>query len=196
VLKKHANRVSSLQTILSMDIQTKTNEQFQQELLETNLKLTLAMQGRNMAWWKLDVPTDHITFDKNMVEMLGYPPENFTHYKDFTALVPPEDYNMAMDAMRKHFMGAVAKYEAEYRILTSSGKYEWFYDIDSVVSWDSGGLPLYVRGLVLDLTDRKQMEEDLKLSSVRLELAARAGGFGVWDFDIVNKILVWDDQML
>jgi len=100
-----------------------------------------------------------------------------------------------MEAMRRHFMGAVDKYEVEYRILTSSGKYKWFYDIGSVVSWDSGGLPLYVRGLVIDITNRKQMEEDLKLSSVRLELAARAGGFGVWDYDFVNNILVWDDQM-
>ena len=46
-----------------------------------------------------------------------------------------------------------------------------------------------------DITGRKQMEEELKLGSVRLELAARAGGVGVWDYDIVNDILVWDDQM-
>ena len=46
-----------------------------------------------------------------------------------------------------------------------------------------------------DITRRRQMEEYLKLESVRLELATRAGGVGVWDYDIVNNILFWDDQM-
>ena len=164
-------------------------------LRDNNSRMDLAMQVANMAWWEMDVATGNVTFDKRKTDMLGYSPEKFTHYKDFTDLVHPADHDRAMDAMRKHFMGAVDKYEAEYRILTRSGKYKWFYDIGSVVSWDSGGLPLYVRGLVLDITDRKQMEEELKLASVRLELAARAGGIGVWDYDIVNNILFWDNQM-
>ena len=46
-----------------------------------------------------------------------------------------------------------------------------------------------------DITRRRQMEEYLKLESVRLELATRAGGVGVWDYDIVNNNLFWDDQM-
>jgi len=72
-----------------MDFQHKTNEQLQLELLElrqdynslkelydkensmrkyaydemleTNLKLTLAMQGGSMAWWEMDVPTGNLT---------------------------------------------------------------------------------------------------------------------------------------
>ncbi len=43
--------------------------------------------------------------------------------------------------------------------------------------------------------ERKHAEEELKQLSARLTLAAHAGGVGVWDFDIVNNILVWDDQM-
>ncbi|MFZ4572670.1 MAG: PAS domain-containing protein, partial [Bacteroidales bacterium] len=38
-------------------------------------------------------------------------------------------------------------------------------------------------------------EEKLKQVSARAELAARAGGVGIWDYDIVNDILLWDDQM-
>jgi hypothetical protein len=29
-----------------------------------------------------------------------------------------------------------------------------------------------------------------------LELSARAGGVGIWDYDVVNNVLVWDDQMI
>jgi len=51
-------------------------------------------------------------------------------------------------------------------------------------------------GITHDITERKKAEDDLKQASTRLGLATRAGGVGVWDYDIVNNILLWDDQML
>ncbi|MEI7481593.1 MAG: PAS domain S-box protein [Elusimicrobiota bacterium] len=42
---------------------------------------------------------------------------------------------------------------------------------------------------------RRQAEDALKQISDRLILATRAGGVGVWDYDIAANKLVWDDQM-
>ena len=47
----------------------------------------------------------------------------------------------------------------------------------------------------MDITDRKQAEEALQQASSRLSLATRAGGVGIWDYDVVNNHLKWDDQM-
>ena len=196
--------ISSSKTNFAMDIQHKTNEQLQQELLElrqeynslkeicdkeksihkysydelleTNLKLTLAMQGGNMAWWEMDVPTGNVTFDKHKVEMLGYPLENFTHYKDFTALVHPNDYKSIMNAMKGHLYGTLDKYEAEYRILASSGEYIWFSDYGSVVKKDPDGKPLIVTGFVFNITDKKKEEERLLLISRAIESTSDAIG--------------------
>jgi PAS domain S-box-containing protein len=46
-----------------------------------------------------------------------------------------------------------------------------------------------------DITERKKAEEEVKRVSTRLALATFAGGVGVWDFDIVSNLLLWDDQM-
>lgn len=46
-----------------------------------------------------------------------------------------------------------------------------------------------------DITERKQSENNLKEVSARLQLATRAGGVGIWDYDVVNNVFVWDDQM-
>jgi PAS domain S-box-containing protein len=46
-----------------------------------------------------------------------------------------------------------------------------------------------------NITERKHMEDKLEESSTRLLLAARAGGVGIWDWDLINNILEWDDQM-
>ncbi len=46
-----------------------------------------------------------------------------------------------------------------------------------------------------DITARRQTELDLRHSADRLTLAVRAGGVGIWDFDVVHNRLTWDDQM-
>ncbi len=138
-------------------------------MLETNSKLALAMQGGNMAWWQMDVKTGNVTFDKHKVEMLGYAPENFKHYRDFTNLVHPNDYERIMDAMKGHLDGIFDKYEAEYRIMTKSGEYIWFYDYGSVVKKDSKGAPLICTGFVYNITERKQNEETLAKNEQMLQ---------------------------
>ena len=46
-----------------------------------------------------------------------------------------------------------------------------------------------------DIDARKQAEARLHEATERLTLAARAGGVGIFDYDIVNDSLVWDEQM-
>ena len=41
----------------------------------------------------------------------------------------------------------------------------------------------------------ERAERQLKQTTDRLSLAARAGGVGIWDYDVVDNRLVWDDQM-
>ncbi|MDW7731903.1 MAG: PAS domain S-box protein [Methanolobus sp.] len=46
-----------------------------------------------------------------------------------------------------------------------------------------------------DITEQKKAEEALQQTTDRLMLAARAANVGIWDYDIVNNVLVWDEQM-
>ena len=56
------------------------------------------------------------------------------------------------------------------------------------------GRDVWVTSLT-DITDRKKAEQEVNRVSARLALAAKAGGVGIWDFDVINNILIWDDQM-
>ncbi len=49
--------------------------------------------------------------------------------------------------------------------------------------------------VMTDITDRKQAEDLLRQTAERLSLATRAGGVGIWDFDVVKGKETWDDQM-
>lgn len=195
-----------------MYIHERTNEELQQEVLElrkeittlkatagksitrsncpeniseeTSLRLENALQGGNMAWWEMDVLTGGVTFAKRKVEMLGYSPENFKHYRDFTNLVHPEDYEKIMSAMRGHFQGVYEHYETEYRIKAKSGEYIWFYDFGSVVKKDANGAPLICTGFVYDITDKKKAEEKLQRSENMLQMV----------IDNYPGVIFWKDR--
>ncbi len=47
----------------------------------------------------------------------------------------------------------------------------------------------------LDITERKRAEQELRSSEERLALATRTGNIGIWDWDVTNNILLWDDSM-
>ncbi len=60
---------------------------------------------------------------------------------------------------------------------------------------DEAGNLIGYRGADKDITERKRTEEALRLATDRLELATRAGGVGVWDWDVASDTLTWDEQM-
>ncbi|MGA3012940.1 MAG: PAS domain S-box protein [Bacteroidales bacterium] len=49
--------------------------------------------------------------------------------------------------------------------------------------------------VVRDITDRKNAEEEIEHLLDRFNLATYSGGMGVWEWDIVNNNLLWDDKM-
>lgn len=57
------------------------------------------------------------------------------------------------------------------------------------------GETYYAVGSLRDITLRKKAEEELRNFSHRLTLASRAGGIGVWEWNLKDNTLIWDDLM-
>ncbi|HZW26408.1 MAG TPA: diguanylate cyclase [Gallionella sp.] len=57
------------------------------------------------------------------------------------------------------------------------------------------GLAFYQRGQREFLRLIGEQEEEQRKSAERLHLATEAAGVGVWEYDLVNQRLIWDDSM-
>ena len=129
----------------------------------------------------------------NIEKWFGWLPEDRVGTSGFST-VHPDD----LDRVGKVFYSLFDKDNAvktlEFRYQCKDGSYKPIELTAANLLNDP-----FIHGVLLnyrDITVRKQIEEELKQTSTRLALATRAGGVGVWDYDIVNNILLWDDQMI
>ncbi len=111
------------------------------------------LHSSEFAWWDWHIPTNKVSFNDLKVKWLGYDPKDFlgVGFEAFTSLLHPDDYEKAMEAMRKYLRGEEKLYKVDYRIKTVSGEYKWYMDRGIAVSMDKEKNPLRLRGIVLDL---------------------------------------------
>jgi PAS domain S-box-containing protein len=143
----------------------------------------------------MDCLTGDVAFSPRKAEMLGYSPDRFSHYTDFTDLIHPEDKEKAMQAMRDHLEGRAERYEVEYRIRNNDGSYLWLRDLGSVSDRGEGGAPLKVVGLVINITLLKEADEALRESEALLSTAGRITHFGGWSVNLAEQRVIWSDEV-
>lgn len=147
------------------------NKQLLNEKIQAD-KLEFAWSG-SLGHWYLNLKTKSVAFNPLKVQALGYSmeelPERIT-YDFFTDRLHPEDYQRTMDAMRSHMEGKTSVYECEYRIQAKDGRYMWFYDRGKITQRDARGKPEFVAGIVFDISEKKEKEQNLIHKNELLEM--------------------------
>ena len=168
---------------------TDITERKRSEMLikEYSGRLELTMESANMAWWELDLETGNVIFNKKKTDMLGYSQEQFHHYTDFTKLVHPDDYEPMMSSMKTLLDEKVEKYNSEYRIKAQSGEYIWFHDIGIISRRTNNGEPSTISGIVLNITERKHAEEEIKKTGQHYQALIEKAPDGIVLIDAEGK---------
>ena len=135
-----------------------------------------------------------LMWNKAAENIFGYSTDEMTG-KYLTQIIPQQLREQHAEGLKRvthggehHVIGKTVEITGRHKI----GK-EFPIEL-SLSEWETPAGKFFT-GIIRDITKRKQAEEKLKQLSARLSLAVRAGGIGVWDYDIVNDILDWDNQM-
>ena len=129
--------------------------------------------------------------NKRLAAIVGYTPDEVLGLT-FQQITLPEDLADSLNLLPQLETGASATWEKRY--IRKDGSLVWVR-LTSSAQRDAHGRIQHLLTLIEDIDDRKQAEEKLRESSERLSLATRAGGVGIWDYNVVDNTLVWDDQM-
>jgi len=100
---------------------------------------------------------------------LGYPVSRWLTEEDFwRSILHPEDRERAIASFHE-LSEAGCNHEFEYRAVAADGRVVWLRDIVRVILNDDG-TPGSLRGVMFDVTQRKQDEEKLEASFADLQL--------------------------
>ncbi len=109
--------------------------------------------------WEADATTFRFSFVSDQAErVLGYPVERWlsvpTFWKDH---LHPEDREWAVPFC-KSAVGEKRDHDFEYRMIAADGRVVWLRDLVTVVREDDR--PARLRGVMVDVTERKRAEEE------------------------------------
>ncbi len=140
-----------------------------QDLLrQSEERLDLALRGADLASWDWNIRTGEVIRNARWAEMRGFRLEEVKpHVDSWISGMHPDDRPQVQKMLSDYFQGVIPEYEAEFRALTKSGEWIWILDRGKVFSRDENGQPSRMVGTELDITERKRLEEDLRLSEAK-----------------------------
>jgi diguanylate cyclase len=120
----------------------------------------------------------------NVSKILGYTPAEMTApgfiYDD---LFHPEDKIRIRQDAKEYRRNNVIAYHQEYRLMTKSGEYRWFYDQTRCIR-DEAGVMIEIRGYLLDQTSLKETQAELAQKTQRLENIIEGTHAGTWEWNV------------
>ena len=119
-----------------------------------------------------------LVYVSHNINQVGYTAEEFlTGTVTFRDIVYPEDVERLGEEIKEYAEQDVEEYTQRYRIVTKSGDVRWVEDQTSVVR-DSEGNKIFNQGIVVDITERKLAEDNLRKSEEKFRRIVETAGEG------------------
>jgi len=137
-------------------------------LKESEARWNFALEGSGDGVWDWNAVTNEVFFSHQWKTMFGYADNEIgNNLSEWESRVHPDDLASCYADLEKHFSGESEIYMNEHRVLCKDHTYKWILDRGKVVAWQPDGKPARVIGTHTDITDRKQLEANLRNSIIK-----------------------------
>lgn len=112
----------------------------------------------------------------------------------FKEISHPEDLAKDLVKVQQLMNKEISVYKTDKRYIRRDGVIIWG-SLTLTATFNSEGQFLYNLGIIEDISERKRNEEEIRQLNERISTATHASKVGIWDWDVQNNVLKWDDQM-
>jgi PAS domain S-box-containing protein len=165
----------------------------EQALQESETRNRLMVETLPLIIYSVDAETPYSpSYVSANIQSLGYSIDEWYNTPDlWLSLLHPEDRDRVLQETETAIAGGGAT-ESEYRVVAKHGSVVWLHDRGRVVA-DSNGKRVW-QGVMLDITERKRIEAELKTNEKLLSEAERIAHFGSWEHDAASGEVKWSQE--
>lgn len=130
--------------------------------------LAEAQRMAQLGNWELDLTTGELIWSDEIYRIFNIDPQRFgASYEAFLEAIHPDDRE-SVDLAFKESVESKAPYDITHRLLMKDGTIKWVQE-RCETHYDGEGNPIRSIGTVLDITERKLAEDELKVAHDELE---------------------------
>jgi len=187
------NRVVKIRGIFQ-DITNR--KQTEVKLRESEERLQLTLKAAQIGVWDWDIKNDRWYASPIYYTMLGYEPVfGLSDRNVWLERAHPEDRAYVQAKIQSVLAKNFNEYGYEARMQHANGSYRWHHVLGFAIERDQAGSATRMLGIRMDITERKQAEEALRLGMAHLRLALEAAKAGVWEWDLRTNENTWSDEL-
>ncbi len=135
----------------------RVEEQLRQANLVIENSQAVLFRWKTSPGWPVEFVSENIT-------QFGYSPEIFTSGElAYSSIIYPDDLEKVVSQVTEYTSRKVDRFYLEYRIITGEGTARWVEERTVVERDEQGGIVCF-QGILIDINDRKQAEEELLLA--------------------------------
>lgn len=192
----NAQRLKSLIAVLASRAGAELHRwQIENKLRHRNRHLIESQALAHLGSWDWDIDSGNVWWSDEQYRLFGHEPGTILATHDtFLRAVYPDD--------RAHVQGAIdaalagrPRFDLECRIVRPNGEIRVISCRGEVLR-DSDGQPISMSGSMLDITDRKRVEEALQTSQEKLRQALQASGIGLWDWNTDTNEVMFSEEWI
>ena len=154
---------------------TERKRQAEEALAVRDESSRLALRAAGVGMWSWQIAPNIVEGDENNSVLFGLPPGQFPQtVEGFAALIHPDDRERAQQDLAASVEHG-AEYDSEFRVVWPEGTVRSLSTRGKVYC-DEAGRSLRLVGVCWDVTERRQTEENLRLSQLKLSAEAKFHG--------------------
>jgi PAS domain S-box-containing protein len=188
------NRIDVVRTEAEAVLRETTSDlQFSNEQLQrSEERLRLAIEGAGLATWHWNLLTGSFSWSTHLQVLHGFAPRTRVTRPMLDDAIHPDD-RAGFKAAVQRAVDEGREFQHEFRVIWPDGSVHWLASRGRAFRGDAGRTQR-VEGISMDITARRQAEEELRLAREQLEAAQARARLGSWSLDLQTRRLTFSKQ--
>ena len=159
LIKDESGKPTHIEGVLS-NITDRKN--ISEKLQESENRRRQAEKLANVGHWDQDLISGELVWSEEVFELFGVDPANFGAIEEsFFNLVHPDDRDSIIHLRDRALEEGGDGFTIDHRVVKPDGEVVWVHQI-AKIRRDGSGRPVMISGIVQDITERKEKEEEVR----------------------------------